>query len=219
MRNLVIFGDTSYAERLYIYIAREGLDRVIAFTQEKDFVSRKSIQGIPVLNFEDIRDSLQDKFEIILGIGYTKMNQLKAKILKKCKNLNYPVGSYISRNAIVYSDDIGEGTFIAPGAIIGPGCIIGIGNYLASAVVLSHDNIIGDYNFFSTNSVFGGFAQVNNNCFFGLHSTIKDGISINDNNLIGSGANVLKSIDYIGGVFVGNPAKQLLNKDSFTTTI
>lgn len=219
MRNLVIFGDTQYAERLYKYITIEGVDHVIAFTQEKDFVSRRNIQGIPVLNFEELPIIMKEEFEIILGIGYTKMNQLKEKIFKKCKDLDYPIGSYISKNAIVYSCDIGEGTFIAPGAIIGPDCKIGIGNYLESAVVLSHDNIIGDYNFFSTNSVLGGFAQVNNNCFFGLHSIIRDGISINDNNLIGSGANVLKSIDYTGGVFVGNPAKQLSDKESLTTSI
>ena len=219
MRNLVIFGDTQYAERLYKYIVLEGVDRVIAFTQEKDFVSRKSIQGIPVMNFEELHYIMKEEFEIILGIGYTKMNLLKAEIFKKCKDLDYLIGSYISKNAILYSDDIGEGTFIAPGTIIGPDCRIGIGNYIASAVVFSHDNIIGDYNFFSTNSVFGGFAQVNNNCFFGLHSTVRDGVLINDNNLIGSGANVLKTIDYIGGVFVGNPAKQLLDKKSFTTRI
>ena len=195
MRNLVIFGDTQYAERLYKYIVLEGVDRVIAFTQEKNFVSRKSIQGIPVMNFGELHYIMKEEFEIILGIGYTKMNLLKAEIFKKCKDLDYLIGSYISKNAILYSDDIGEGTFIAPGTII------------------------GDYNFFSTNSVFGGFAQVNNNCFFGLHSTVRDGVLINDNNLIGSGANVLKTIDYIGGVFVGNPAKQLLDKKSFTTRI
>lgn len=219
MRNLVIFGDTQYAERLYKYILLENVDRVVAFTQERNFVSRNCIQNIPVLNFEELHDIMIEEFEIIIGIGYTKMNHLKAKILEKCKIFNYNIGSYISKNAMVYSEDIGVGTFIAPGAIIGPSCKIGIGNYLESAVVFSHDNIIGDYNYFSTNSVLGGFTQVKNNCFFGLHSTIRDGISIDDNNLIGSSANVLKSISCKGGVFVGNPAKQLLNKESLSTII
>ena len=124
MRNLVIFGDTQYAERLYKYIVLEGVDRVIAFTQEKNFVSRKSIQGIPVMNFGELHYIMKEEFEIILGIGYTKMNLLKAEIFKKCKDLDYLIGSYISKNAILYSDDIGEGTFIAPGTIIGPGCRI-----------------------------------------------------------------------------------------------
>lgn len=219
MRNLVIFGDTQYAERLYKYIMLEGVDRVVAFTQERNFMSRRNVQHIPVLNFEELKDIMNEEFEVILGIGYTKMNHFKAEICEKCRGLNYSIGSYISKKSLIYSNDIGEGTFIAPGAIIGPGCKIGIGNYLESAVVLSHDNIIGDYNFFSTNSVLGGFAQVNNNCFFGLHSTIRDGISINDNNLIGSNANVLKSISSTGGVFVGNPAKPLFNKESLTTKI
>ena len=61
MRNLVIFGDTQYAERLYKYIVLEGVDRVIAFTQEKNFVSRKSIQGIPVMNFGELHYIMKEE--------------------------------------------------------------------------------------------------------------------------------------------------------------
>ena len=44
MRNLIIFGDTPFAERLFKYISIEAKDKIIAFTQEKSFVSRKEIQ-------------------------------------------------------------------------------------------------------------------------------------------------------------------------------
>ena len=199
MRNLIIFGDTPFAERLYKYISFEGIDKVIAFTQEQDFISRSELQGLPVYPFEQLRSYAND-FEIILGIGYTQMNQLKKKLYDLCKYKGYKIATYISIHACVYTHDIQEGCFIAPGAIIGPDCKLGVGNYLASSVVLSHDNKIGNFNFLSTNAVFGGFSKVQDNCFVGLHSTIKDGITIASNNLIGSSTNVLKSITYTGGI-------------------
>lgn len=219
MRNLVIFGDTQFAERLSKYIILEGVDCIIAFTQEERFMTRTEINGIPVIPFEQLGRSLNDAFEVILGIGYMKMNSLRAQLYRLCNDAGYQVGSYISPKAIVYSEDLGEGTFVCPGAVIGPGCRLGKCNYLASAAVLSHDNILGDNNFISTNVIFGGFAKVENNCFFGLHSTIKDGIIIASNTLIGSASNVLQSIMETGRVYVGNPARLLLDKKSANTKI
>lgn len=218
MRKLIIFGDTPFAERLYSYIEFDGKDRVIAFTQEREFMTKKELHGIPVVPFEDLA-GLESDFEIVLGIGYTKMNHLRKKIYTMCKRMGYRVATYISSDAIVYTKDIQDGCFIAPGAIIGPGCKLGFGNYMESSAVLSHDNEMGDFNYVSTNAIFGGFSKIEDNCFFGLHSTVKDGITIASNNLIGSAANVLKSINYTGGVFVGNPAYQLIDKDSLKTII
>lgn len=218
MRNLIIFGDTPFAERLYKYITFEGRDKVIAFTQERDFISKSELQGLHVLAFEEL-ETLNTNFQIVLGIGYTKMNQLKKKVYDLCVSKGYKVATYISANAIVYTDDIQDGCFIAPGVVVGPGCKMGKGNYLASSVVLSHDNEIGDFNFLSTNAVFGGFSKVEDNCFFGLHSTIKDDVTIACNTLIGSSANVLKSIFDSGSVLVGNPAHLLDGKDSKSVKI
>lgn len=218
MRNLIIFGDTTFAERLFKYISFEGRDRVIAFTQEQNFISMKELQGLPVIPFEDL-EMLNSEFEIVIGIGYTQMNNLKKKVYNLCVNKGYKVATYISTNAVVYTNDIQEGCFLAPGAVVGPGCKLGKANFLASSAVLSHDNEIGNFNYISTNAVFGGFSKVKDNCFFGLHCTIKDGIDIASNNLFGSAANVLKSVNISGGVFVGNPARQLVNKESVTTKI
>lgn len=219
MRNLIIFGDTPFAQRLFRYIQFEAKDKVVAFTQEKNFMNHSSLQGVPVLPFETLDKSMKEGFEIVIGIGYAQMNQLKRKIYNKCKEKGYKVATYISSKALVYADMIGEGCFIAPGAVIGPDCRLGICNYLESSVILSHDTTLGDFNFLSTNAVFGGNSKVGDNCFFGLHSTVRDGISIASNNLFGSSSNILKSISYIGGVFVGNPARQLVDKKSDNTII
>ena len=199
MRNLIIFGDTPFAERLFNYIELEAQDKVIAFTQEKSFISKVELQSCPVIPFEELT-TLNMDFEIVLGIGYSMMNQLKRKVYNLCINNGYKVATYISSKSIVYTKDILDGCFIAPGAIVGPGCKLGHGNYLESAAVLSHDNELGDFNYLSTNAVFGGFAKVDDNCFFGLHSTVKNSVSVASDTIIGSAANLLKSITYRGGI-------------------
>lgn len=204
MRNLIIFSDTTFAERLFKYISFEGRDKVIAFTQEQNFISKRELQGLPVIPFEDL-ETLNSEFEIVIGIGYTQMNNLKKKVYDLCVNKGYKVATYISTNAMVYTNDIQEGCFLAPGAIVGPGCKLGKANFLASSAVLSHDNEIGNFNYISTNAVFGGFSKVKDNCFFGLHSTIQDGIDIASNNLFGSAVNVLKSVNTSGGGICRQP--------------
>ena len=64
MRNLIIFGDTPFAERVFKYINFEGKDKVIAFTQEKNFISKKELQGLPVIPFEEL-DSVEESLEIM----------------------------------------------------------------------------------------------------------------------------------------------------------
>lgn len=214
MRNLIIFGDTSFAERLYQIIFLEGKDKVIAFTQEKEFLSKNTIRGLPVIPFENLVNYTKESFEIIIAVGYSKLNKLREKIFYLCKEKGFKVATYISLHAIVYSSDISLGCFISPGVIIGPGCSIGFGNFFECSVVLSHDNIIGNFNFFSTNTVLGGFSSILNYCFLGLHSTIKDNINISSSTLLGASTNVLKSIECENCIYVGNPAKILLNKNA-----
>lgn len=214
MRNIIIFGDGQLAERFSKYVISEGKDKFVAFTQERQFISREMINGYPVIPFEDLRTIISEEFEIILGIGYAQMNLIRERAFHKCKSYGYKLGNYISVHAICYSDNIGAGNFICPGALIGPDCKIGDGNYIGSYANLSHDNQIGSYNYISINVALGGYAKVGNSCFVGMKSAIRDGITIADEVLIGASSNIIKSIEVSGCVYVGNPAKILPEKQS-----
>ncbi len=216
MRDLVVFGDSPFAERIASYISSEKQDNLIGFTADRNYMTRKSINGVPVYPFDELADRFSPKsIYIILGIGYTQMNNLREAIYKKCVAAGFQIGSYISVNATMYSTDIGEGVIVLPNSLIGPNCRIGKCTYIASCCAISHDNIIGDFNFLSTNVVMGGMAKIKNHCFVGLHSTIKNDISIPDYTFIGSAANLLKSPESPDGVYVGNPAKKIKNKSPF----
>ena len=147
------------------------------------------------------------------------MNNLREKIYNLCVENGYSVGNYVSKNAMVYSA-IGEGTLGFPGTMIGTDVKMGKCNIFEPCVCMGHDNVIGDYNFFAGGSCFGGYVEIGNHCFVGMNSTVMNDVKVNDYILIGQSSNVINSITSCwGGVFVGNPARQLANKQSIQTKI
>ena len=199
MKNIVVFGDTAFGERLAKYVIFEGADKLVGFTQEDGYCSKECLLGLPVIPLSDLKG--KKDIEILIAIGYTKMNNLREKIYSMLKEEGFSICTWISSKAIVYSDAIGEGTIILPNVMIGPGCKIGKCNFFESSVSLSHDNKIGDFNFFSTNCVLGGFAEIKNHCFMGLNCTVKSDICISDYTLLGCGSNMLKNSEMGGGIF------------------
>ena len=92
-------------------------------------------------------------FSILLAVGYTKINQIRENLYYELKSNGYQIASFISKNAILYSNDVGEGSIILPSTYIGPNVKIGLCNYFAAGVRISHDSVIGNFNFLSTNVI------------------------------------------------------------------
>ena len=217
MAQYVILGDSVFAERIHKYISLEKVSEVLCFTNEESFITRHEISGLPVVPFERLSEFYDIKsFELLICIGYARMNQLREKIYHMCKNKGYKIGTWISSSALLYCDDIEEGNIIMPGVLIGPTCSIGKCNIVASRVCISHDSVIGNFNFISSAVTIGGFASIGNNTFIGLNATIRDGIKIEDYTLVGAAANIIMPT-ICEGVYVGNPAKKLENKNSLLT--
>lgn len=211
MKNYVIYGDTNFAEEILNVITIEGRDKVLAFTNDRAFMTRTKIEDYPVISFDELKQTLTEPFEILIAYGYTKMNTLREKVYNECKAAGMKVGSYISTNAICYSDRIGEGSMVWPNVYIGPDVVIGICNIIKASCEVAHNNVVGDFNYIAGSVVMGGRASISNHCFIGLNSTIKSGIALADYTLLGMGCNMLKESEPYG-VYVGNPAKILLKR-------
>lgn len=147
-----------------------------------------------------------DNTGILLALGYNKMNKIREKKYRECKEKGYTIHSYISCNANVYTKDIGEGCIIMPGAYIGPFSTLGIGNVIRAGCVLSHHETIGNFNWIADGSIYGGHVQQGNNCFIGLGTTVRNGISIADSTFIGAHSYQNKNTVH-NGVYWGNPTK------------
>lgn len=219
MENVVIYGETAFAERIYSYIKFEKSMNVLAFTNAKAFKEKDNIQDVPVIAFEELNEKLGSiEFGILIAVGYAQMNNIRKKIYRECKDAGHNIATYISKTSTLYSDNIGEGCIIMPNVYVGPNCNIGNCNIIASSTCFSHDNNIGDFNFISSNATFGGHSSICNNCFIGLGCVIRDGIRISDYSLVGSATNLLSSTEP-EGVYIGNPSHKLVGKNSLNSKI
>ena len=100
MENVVIYGETVFAERLYSYIKFENAMNVLSFTNARSFKEKETIQGVPVIAFEELNETFGDKdFGILIAIGYVQMNNIRKKIYNECKNAGYRIATYISKTS------------------------------------------------------------------------------------------------------------------------
>ncbi len=216
-KNYVIYGDTPFAEEIYNIISFEGRDCVVAFANDRAFMTRKAIKGLPVIPFDELNEALSMPFEILLAYGYIKMNSLREKVYNECKSASMKLGTYISTSALCYTNEVGEGSMVWPNVYIGPGASIGRCNIIQASCTLAHDNTIGDFNYFAPGVVLGGRVNIANYCFLGLNSTVKSELYILDKTILGSGCNMIHN-SLNEGCYYGNPGR-LSDKQSSNTII
>lgn len=195
MRKIIIVGTSELSMCFFRSLKYEKEYEVVAFTVNKEYITNNDIEGIPVVPFEKLSQTLNmSECEIALTVGYKKMNDIREYFYNECKRQGYKILTYISPKATVYTDIIGEGTLIYPGTYIGPYCEIGIANIIHMQVCVSHHIKTGNFNFFAGGTMIGGDVEIGSNCFIGMDNTIRNGIQIGDRVLIGAKNFVSKSL-------------------------
>ena len=204
MRRFVIYGDTAFAEEISTIIKKEGVDSVVAFTNDEEFITRNTINGIPVYATAELQKVIGEDFEVLTAYGYIQMNNLREKIYNECKSYGWRIGSYVSVNATCFTDSIGEGTMIWPNCYIGPNVKIGRCNIIQASCTLAHDNKLGDFNYLAPGIVMGGRSTIMSHCFIGLNSTVKSDVCLSDYTLLDYACNMLNSSELLvwGGVAI-----------------
>ena len=75
------------------------------------------------------------------------------------------------------------------------GTKIGNSNIIWNGSQISHESQVGDYNFFSVDSVIAGKTVVKNNCFLGINSTVLGNRTLEYATLVGAGAFVKENTE------------------------
>jgi len=107
------------------------------------------------------------------------------------------------------SAEIGSGSCILAGAIIGPRAMLGRGVIINHAASVDHDCKIGDYSNISPGARFGGCVTSGPRIFLGLNASVLQGLHIGADATIGAGAVVTRRVDDSATV-VGIPARQIV---------
>lgn len=212
--NIIIYGTNLQAEALFTMIKKEKKGIVKGFVVDRDFRKYNTFQGLPVTDFEIIDHIYPvEDYEICLSFGYKNMVYNRKEKYLACKNKGYRIYTFISDHATIYTDQIGEGCNIYPGAILMPFTKIGRGSVIESGTILSHHTIIGEFNFVAPGVHFCGAVKTGNNCFFGGAAEIVNNCRIARETFVGAAAKVSRDT-HAGEVVL--PRKSLtVGKTSF----
>ena len=194
MKNLVIFGTNDFGRLLKYYIEKDDNRKVEGFTVNRNYIQEDEFLGVPVVPFEEIESKYSpEKYEILIAIGNSKMNDVRKNVYMQCKEKGYTVASYIHSSCSIHSNDIGEGNILLENCLVYPYAKIGNGNLMWDHVLISHDCTVGDFNTFSSYADLCGYVKIGNNGYFGKHCILNDFMEIADYTLVGAAAYAKKN--------------------------
>lgn len=207
-KKLVIIGDGEFAEIAYEYFTYDSPYTVEAFAVEKQFITQKSLFGLPVIAFEEMEQTYSPKeYEVFTAITFTNFNRVRTRLYNEAKGKGYSFASYISSKAFVWRNaKIGENSFIFEDNTIQYNVEIGNNVVLWSGNHIGHRAKIKDNSFISSHVVVSGYCEVGENSFLGVNSTFVNNVSIGKNSFVAAGALITKN--YGDNLFLkGSPAK------------
>lgn len=220
MIDLVIVGTSKASALIACVIEREAQANVLAYTTYRSMIKETSLEGKPIVAIEDLNELYDMKSVYVLNtIGYTDMNTVRERVFKDTKERFANIYTFISKNALIYTDKIGKGSIVMPGAYVGPYVEVGESCLIMAQSSVPHHIKVEDYSYIAARAVIGGTSIIGHNSFIGINATVKNKVNLAPYTLIGSGSNVLDSITEECCVVVGNPAKILPNKRSYDSKI
>ena len=101
-RNLVIIGDSAFAEIAYEYFSYDSDYEVVGFSVEQDYLQRENLFGLPIVPFESVETYFSpEEHDVFAALAYTQLNRLRTKLSSAAKQKGYKLASYISSKAFV----------------------------------------------------------------------------------------------------------------------
>ena len=188
MKQLILYGFNSLTREIVKFCEKEKEYHVSYICVDKAYLNDSDYKGLPIIAVEDLNQLDMSHYEVLITFGYSNMNEIKRQKYNICKEKHYTMANFISENAMVYTDDIGDSNIIMPNVVISNGVSIGNCNTFYPSVVVGHDCNIGSFNFIASCADILGMVNIGDQCFIGGNSTIIDGKSLASCSLIGAGA-------------------------------
>lgn len=207
---IVIIGDSEFAEIAYDYFSVDSPHTVVGFAVEKQFRSNDELFGLPVVDFEEVEQHFApNTHRAFVAVTYIQLNRVRRRLVAEARSKGYSLVSYVSSRAFVWHNVVvGENCFIFENNVVQYHAHIGDNVILWSGNHVGHRTVIGDDCFISSHVVISGYCSVGDACFLGVNSCVAHGVSIGHDCVVGAGAVVAKDVA-AEGVYVGNPARAL----------
>jgi len=207
-KKLVIIGAGEFGEIAYEYFTDYSDFEVVAFSEEKDFINKDNLFGLPIIEFENIEKYYSpSEYKAFVAITYTQLNRVRKRLYEKAKLKKYTLVSFIHPTVFMGRNvEIGDNCFIFEDNNIQRNVKIGCNTIIWSKNHIGHRSIIENHCYLASGIIISGYCKIGESSFLGVNCSLNDNITIGKDNIIGNGTIITKNTD-IGKVYVGNPAK------------
>lgn len=194
---VILFGLTQTADIVQYYLHKYSDYRVVARCVDKNYLTVKNYEGLPIAAFEDIEKNYPpNKYKMAIPMMNTHLNKIREQKYLAAKSKGYNFINFICPNSICETDDLGDNIFVLGSCHIQPFAKIGNNCMIWSGTEIGHHTVVED-NCFITGARVAGRITIKKNCFIGHTSMLRDGVTIGEYCVIGMGSVVQKNIpDY-----------------------
>jgi sugar O-acyltransferase (sialic acid O-acetyltransferase NeuD family) len=186
--------------------------RLLGFLDDDPSLVGTSRAGLPILGGVDsVREPGHELADVmvVVCVGNPRDYQARQRIVER---LGLPAGRYAT---VVHPT-----AAVAPDSQIGPGSVllaqvvataaVRIGSHVAvmPQVVLTHDNVIGDFATLASGARLGGSVHIGTGAYVGAGALVREGLTVGRWSQVGMGSLVLADVPD-NQVVVGSPARYL----------
>ncbi|MBK2054447.1 PglD-related sugar-binding protein [Francisella noatunensis] len=190
---VVIYGNGKIAKVVYQFVKKKF--EVVAFTVERKYKNSDAIEGVPLIEFEDIQNQCDPKeHKMLIAVGYVQMNNIRERKYQEAKKKGFSFINYIHPSVEIHENiEMGENNIVLDHVTIQPYVKIGSSNFVWSNAVIAHGSVIDDTNWITSGVVVSGDAIIKSKCFLGVNATIGNNTVIESESFVGANTLVTKN--------------------------
>lgn len=190
---VVIYGNGKIAKVVYQFVKKKF--EVVAFTVERKYKNSDAIEGVPLIEFEDIQNQCDPKeHKMLIAVGYVQMNNIRERKYQEAKKKGFSFINYIHPSVEIHENiEMGENNIVLDHVTIQPYVKIGSSNFVWSNAVIAHGSVIDDTNWITSGVVVSGDAIIKSKCFLGVNATIGHNTVIESESFVGANTLVTKN--------------------------
>jgi|TARA_Y100000310_G_C20690751_1_gene822046 UDP-perosamine 4-acetyltransferase len=208
MKKLIVFGAGEFGSLITNVLSYQKDLVIAAFGDDNPGKEKRTIDGIPVLNQNDLMD-FAEKNSIKTAIAAIGNNTIRGEKYGYLKNAGFEMLSIVHPQALIDTQvTYGENVIIEMGTAIHTYSKIGNNVFLGGDALIGHHNTIGNHVLVGGNVSFGGSVVVEDYVSIGVGASIKPGVRLGEGAVVGVGAAVVKDVEP-GTTVVGVPAKPI----------
>lgn len=210
MKKVVLFGNGPIASAVYFMLTHESPYEIAGFTVDSQYIKGDKLFDLPVVPFTQVESAYPPtEYNMIIAVGYTRVNKLRAERYCQANAKGYQLISHISSTVIrTPGIEVGENCIVFANSIISAHVKIGNNVIVGAGTIIGHDCVINDHCFIGDHVTVGGGTTIGSYSFLGMSSTVRNKINVAKECVIGAGALILEDTQE-KEVYVGKPADLL----------